>query len=503
MTTSTFGRRLIERTAHIGLLVSAATASLVAPACAQDIVMRRPLPVHSTPTPTPKPTSQPDELQTANGWRVDCATRTITCYSVERDRTGTLTRQPVDPALCGVSQSAAQQDIAHAAGLIGLGEGVDATHGLETCAAPSPSPSPTPGDGGFGSEPSNEPTTEPDDGEITYSWDVGEWQGQATCGQQSEMTRRVSCTGDSWEQGRITVADHYCTDAVGPKPATRYTGDGAGCDYTPVIPSPDEVDSGSAPNPDHISVEWQAPEWGGGTATCSSDAWRNLPYTCQDQDGRTVDNRFCREQLYEGGTPADWLPQREYGNYRGCKAHWETKQRDLGCHAAGDPYGSVRGAVHYAVKTTMCVNEDGTVLQGTGEAACENDPDRPFDGIVTVGSCRMEARSSGIAGSCLASGGVIDRVTTMRQNRELNVDSTAFATACFNAGATCVASRSTADGNYKLEPNNTLQIICTGGEPNVIGLGSRFYNDECSQASDGECPTFHANDLYEKTWVPN
>lgn len=169
------------------------------PAAGQDVVMRRPLPFDSTgastptpvptatptpvptstPTPTPVPTPTPSPSPTpvvsiptdtdkpcdtsdskascyapgtiqpepypgttpslVYGWEVDCVKKTITC--MRRSGSGWWNSfEPVSASDCPSSQPADANGFAHGSLYFGMGEGVDATHGLEMCNGTTPPP---------------------------------------------------------------------------------------------------------------------------------------------------------------------------------------------------------------------------------------------------------------------------------------------------------------------------------------------------------------------------
>lgn len=107
-----------------------------APAAAQDVVMRRPLPFRQqgpgqpgTPTPTPTPVT-PGGSTGYHGWQPGCATGTPTaaCVSI-----GTASDTVVDVSQCPATQDAAGEALAHEHGLFGMLDGVNAANRASVC----------------------------------------------------------------------------------------------------------------------------------------------------------------------------------------------------------------------------------------------------------------------------------------------------------------------------------------------------------------------------------
>ena len=417
--------------------------------------------------------------------------------------------------------------------------------GTPSSGTPSGTPGATPDEPGLTSDPANvDPGQDPGPGVYVYQWVVSPWQGDAQCGQASTLTRSVSCQATDTQGGgggggpislssydpstsgaqmapavfdpassdvkmalaqfgdpgggkTYTVPPQYCLDNVGPQPETNYAGTGAGCGYTP--------------NVDYNSPsEWTLPPGASGTLTCSRDAYREFPYTCtRDSDGATVSKTYCQQNIGSDMSPSDQLPPREVGSFAGCTATWSARLQDLGCHGQDDPFGQP-GAVHYVDQQSSCIRSDGTYLYGTDAAACGPNSDATPDGIMVFGSCHSEVNSNAGRGRCLVDGNGLIKHVVLRSGHfsGVNIDVDKEAKSCFDAGATCVATRSPASnyqGNGIAVNDAGDELVCTDGKAELQGSGSAYYSDECKYAASPElgCPIFYNNSLFGLYWTPD
>lgn len=249
------------------------------------------------------------------------------------------------------------------------------------------------------------------DGTMYVSWEAGQWEGAAQCGQSSTLHRQVRCVayymggddgGGPMVLGRLDgngdvsqasygsygdkakvvkaqflgdedlstqyVSPEYCVNDVGPPPPSVYTGTKAGCSYS------SSVSLG----------EWQEPY--GGSPTCSSSAFRERTVVCRDTEtNNIVAPRYCQLALTDGGLEDPSMFEPEYGNFAGCTANWEASGWNVGCKPTGSPNSTQQGPVYYSYQEYQCVRSDGTVLTGMDEVSCTGS--RPSDGYYATGSC--------------------------------------------------------------------------------------------------------------------
>lgn len=327
---------------------------------------------------------------------------------------------------------------------------------------PAPTPTPTgpkvPDDQGLDDDP-DAPTpvvgTPPATSFGSYTWKVGDWQGAATCGQASVMTRSVSCQYDYYDyqarkSGVMTVPDSMCVDdwMAGDKPASRYTGEGARCKY----------------EPKRVTVgEWKVePDRYGGVqlASCSSNAYRDIQYACVRQDGVEVSMSYCTQGLSEDGQRAQ-LQLVERGNYEGCTYKWVPW--GTGDFCATSPDGAQQGPNLYANVQYVCRRSDGMwwTKDDVKSVACPVS-DRPFDGVQKVGTCHSQYETGYWA--CMEEGNEV-------VSRFRGTYADGGSDACKAAGATCCQMRGRIDVD---EPYT--ETIGTKGQKTYMWYFS-FYDD--------------------------
>lgn len=153
-------------------------------------------------------------------------------------------------------------------------------------------------------DPGEPPVDESYDTYTSHSWEVGNWTGGASCGQQGDLTRNVQClrvvndsySGDVVRSSR--VPDLYCIEETGEKPERHYRGDKANCDLEITVTEGDFV------------------------STCSPNSYRQRTLHCM-QNGVEVDMSWCEANLTAGGAPAPVEPPIVYEpNYTTCQNKW-------------------------------------------------------------------------------------------------------------------------------------------------------------------------------------
>ena len=256
------------RRTTLAMLMAATTIATTA-AGAQDVVMRRPLPVRQqstqdgvTPTPTPTGEVAPTPTPT------------------------TPTPTPSTPT-------------------------------------PTPTtPTPTPGPTAKPDYVDDDPEVVPDPGDpvedesyetyTSHSWMVGEWTGGGSCGTMGDLTRSVQCVREVRDSSSgetissVRVPDSYC-EYEGDKPVSHYRGDRANC-----------------------SLEITATD-GELSSTCSAYAYRKQTLHCL-QDGKEVDMSWCQANLTAGDTAAPVAPPVKYEpTYTSCKVEWKSTPYDKTC----------------------------------------------------------------------------------------------------------------------------------------------------------------------------
>lgn len=363
------------------------------------------------------------------GWDAGCffdGSAYATCMSIDSSNpTGAYIRSPsmCDSFVPSAEAAAFMQEI-------GMKNSAQKDVAVSNCqSGGGPGTPPEPAGPEIGSDPGLNPNDPPSDGGPGwYEWEIGDWQGEAVCGENSRLTRTVRCvkrsatggppmipepmsmqTGKSighvadgtvtesfssdgqisgpskaiWDPSMSTakmskaqfsteiqyVDASECIANIGAKPGNVYEGDKANCEY--------EFQQ------DGLS-EWKVDN--GGNPTCSRDAYRTTRYNCIDtQTGDQVDKSYCENNLKTGGRPQEAVV-REYGNFEGCTAEWENEGGDLGCHATTDP-SSLNGPIHLVYNEYYCKRSDGEYLSGVQAEAC--DGPRPPDGMVNAGACHV------------------------------------------------------------------------------------------------------------------
>lgn len=296
---------------------------------------------------------------------------------------------------------------------------------------------------------SNDPTLYPvqpnePGGWGTFAWTVGPWQGSAVCGEQTTLTRTLTCTGTFWNDGSYTADAPYgdCIDAGLAIPPNRYDGTGAGCSYT-------LERTGEGP--------WQLPMWYGGSPTCSADAYRDIDYVCHASDGSDVDLDYCLQNPTSGGTPLD-VELVETGNFSGCSYSWSSNTYEAGCFEAGNP-GGANGPVAYNRSDSYCSRSDGN---GVDDSQCDA-ASKPFTGYTQVGSCYKNFNQGINDGICKGHDVDSSSNLAMMDNWRTVVFKgymyAGGAAACANAGATCCEQRYDRDtGEIETVGSNQLPI---------------------------------------------
>lgn len=166
-------------------------------------------------------------------------------------------------------------------------------------------------------DPGEPPFDESYDTYTSHSWAVGEWTGGGSCGQQGDLTRSVQCirtvndssSGDAIQSTR--VPDSYCVEESGDKPVTHYRGDKANCDLEITVTEGDFVSTCSTnsyrqrtlhcmQNGTEVDMSWCRANLTAGGAeppaeppivyepnyTSCQNKWKSTPYTktCGDAD---------------------------------------------------------------------------------------------------------------------------------------------------------------------------------------------------------------------------
>lgn len=354
----------------------------------------------------------------------------------------------------------------------------------------------------------------------TYSWEVGAWQGNATCGEVGTLNRVVRCVetrrsgpvfgpvgmGPHSEIFQVSFSDEYaerrtnavytgdeispekailgsdekanvlnvqtsanttrhyidpnvCVAEIGSPPPNRYTGTEANCDHELELEN---------------EGQWTAPS--GQDPMCSDNATFTPQYRCVSSvTGQTLPLSICMANLNTGETSFDNIQATQVGNYSGCTAEWIRTPSGPSCHESID-LSSPNGPLKVVEAYGACVRSDGKILTGADESAC--DPaERPETIVYQAGTCYVNFTYQDWDGVCwgnLKSGwsrNIEDFVET-RTSVFIGTMNQGGAALCAATNSICCQER------Y----NVTDGVVETvGGSAPKDTFGKQIYNDDPAQ----------------------
>lgn len=219
-----------------------------------------------------------------------------------------------------------------------------------------------------------------------------------------------------------------------------------------------------------------------GTPTCSSYAYRQRLFICQDADSNTVSNALCEANVTPGGTPqtVDLEPYRGEdedgdgypdGNHSNCTGTWAENPVDLGCSGAAHMY-----YVEYA-----CRRADGQMFDAdTPESAACTDP-KPLAHNEQRGSCHigyeMSPYSYDGSGNSRSDYACLSSSPGTQVVLVPNVNANQGESACVQAGVSCCQAR------YN-HSRNRYEVIGTMGSPVNVRSRMHDFNGNPSVYSD-------------------
>lgn len=500
-----------------------------------DVIMRRPIPFYvrkttgAVPTPTPRPTSIPDEATPTPTPEPSTPTPTPTPVVPTPTPTQPTEDPSVDPGPFLPSEPSTPTPTPSPGGpgpggnppIISVGDDCDASG---VCPTPTPSSGePTPTD------PDPTPTSGPE--EFTFDpeivtpvdgwgygmaqWTYGPWSGAGQCGEQAHYTREVGCQVVG---PRIEVIGRNDLSLIG-KPPTQLasysasaaptsssaifdpSSSGAGirlAQFDPngggpmqvttvsldicmdrLGPPPPNTYDGTKAACDYESVkdgysEWTLDDPSQGTATCSSQAYRTPQVSCRAPDGSPADMQYCLENVREGGARVDDLVDAEYGNYSSCKTGWVGEADDYYCFKPDTDWE--KGTDHYAYYTNYCARSNGDILSGVDEAACTGP--KPADGFKVVGSCSKVFHFV-TDNACMGGYNGENIIAVKDITQEETYYSPPQSDWCISQGATCCSMRTVFNDNYSKAPYGQTQVVATRGDYSGVGY---YYYDEGGRA---------------------
>lgn len=262
------------------------------------------------------------------------------------------------------------------------------------CGAPStptPTPTPTPSGPEDGLEIDNDWVSEgqnPPWSVYDPHWEVGEWQGQAVCGEEGTINRNVYCMatgpctpkpghdlcGPGDYPDPVVVPSSYCEGQTMPR--TTYTGAAANCGYELSYIYGDWENMGDA-----------------GDETCSDNARRERIPMCRTADGNDVNLSYCRYNLQNGGSEQN-ISNVEWGNYAGCTYHSSERTSGSTCNEA---------AATAVVTSADCYRSDGAWV---ANSYCPDIAGKTFPYTKQTGTCSRRfdlTDRSGYATTCAGS----------------------------------------------------------------------------------------------------